>query len=461
VISDLFALAIVVSVIVALVRWRAGIYLMIIVGSLQDPIRKITPDAPAIMAISSLPIWCAMIISSFHSAHSWQAFRQKWPQLARMTVLFLISLLPATLLVFQYGLDAWRMAAIGIFGYLVPVVSLLTGFVYARDPADVRRLVKFYCAFTGVLMTGSFLEYGAAMPDWPAIGTSALNMQWVRYVDTGQVKLIAGFYRSPDIMGWHAAALAMFAVTLRLAGVRGAKLWNTLAIVAVAALLISGRRKMIGMPVLWLAFVMFTYFQARRLSAALRLVAAVAVAAAFLYVAAGEVDVAEGYYVYAASLPREASGRLMQDSFGAVVNTLNQSGPLGRGIGTASQGTQHIGLDAARGWQESGLSKLAVELGLPGLLCALVLFASLARHCMMAMRAPTASPSLAALKVGLLGFVVANSFAFVVSHQVYGDPLVMMLTSFMLGAVLASSTWQESRPAVRPPLPARVALLKS
>jgi hypothetical protein len=452
--ADLFALLVVVCVLVALVRWRTGAYLMIIVGTLQDPVRKLTPDAPAIMAVSSLPIWCAMILSSVR-VHSWRTFRQKWPQLARLTVLFLISLLPASLLVFQYGVEAWRVAVIGMFGYLVPIVSLLTGFVYARSPDGLRSLLKFYCVYTGVLMLGSFLEYSGLMGDWSALGTSALNVQWVRYLEygQGQVNLIAGFYRSPDIMGWHAAALAMFALTLWLARTPGGNLWTLLAALGLAALLIAGRRKMMGMPVLWLAFVVFTYFQARRLSNVLKLTVALASAAGFLYFAAGEMDVQEGYYVYAATLPREASGRLIRDSFVAVVSTFNQSGPLGRGIGTASQGTQHLGLEAARGWQEGGLSKLAVELGIPGLVCAVVLFVSLARHCMIVMRTPTSTASLAALKVGLCGFVVANGFGFLVSHQVYGDPLVMMLTSFMLGAVLASTTWQEgpTRDLVTPP----------
>ena len=444
-ISELFAILIVASTLVALVRWRTGIYLMIIVGTLQDPVRKLTTDAPAIMAVSSLPIWCAMIVSSFHSAHSWKSFRQKWPQLARLTFIFVLSLLPATILVFQYGLDAWRIAAIGIFGYLVPVASLLTGFVYAREPDAVRSLLRFYCIYTGLFLVGAFLEYGGLMGDWPALGTGALNVQWVRYLEggQGQVNLIAGFYRSPDIMGWHAAALAMFALTLRLSGKGGGSLWMLLSAFALAALLIAGRRKMIGMPVLWLAAVMFAYLPARRLSAVVRLAAGLAAAAAFLYFAAGEIDIQESYYVYAATLPAELSGRLAQDTFGAVIGTFTQSGPLGRGIGTASQGTQHLGLEGARGWQESGLSKLAVELGIPGLVCALMLFVSLARQCTTALKAPTSSPSDAALKAGIFGFVVANGFSFLVSHQVYGDPLIMMLTSFMLGAVLASAAWGE------------------
>jgi O-antigen ligase len=295
------------------------------------------------------------------------------------------------------------------------------------------------------MMTGSFLEYSGALGDSPVVGTSALNVQWVRYLESGQgqVNLIAGFYRSPDIMGWHAAALAMFALTLRLASTRNRNFWTLLAVIGLAALLITGRRKMIGMPILWLAFIAFTYLSARRLSIVVRAAVGVAVAGAFLYFAAGEIDVHESYFVYAATLPSAASGRFIQDTLSSVTSTFAQSGPLGRGIGTASQGTQHLGLDTQRGWQESGLSKLAVELGLPGLLCALALFISLARHCNLALKAPMPSPSLAALKAGLLGFVVANGFSFLVSHQVYGDPLVMMLTAFMLGGVLASSTWAE------------------
>ena len=65
-------------------------------------------------------------------------------------------------------------------------------------------------------------------------------------------------------------------------------------------------------------------------------------------------------------------------------------------------------------------------------------------------------------QLGLVGFLVANGFAFLISHQVYGDALIMVLTAFMIGVVLSSPRWSGAlgqRPVVveRERLPQRFA----
>ena len=54
------------------------------------------------------------------------------------------------------------------------------------------------------------------------------------------------------------------------------------------------------------------------------------------------------------------------------------------------------------------------------------------------------------MQIALIGFVAANAIAFLISHQVYGDALVMILTAFMIGVVLSSSRWSASRAEMRP-----------
>src|SRR5437762_933736 len=234
-ITDLFAIALVAAVVLVFSRWRQAIYFVIVFGALQDPVRKLTPDTPALMAITTIPIWAAACLMAFSRDRMWASFRRAWPQPATLMRLFLFSLIPATLVVFQYGLEAWRLATIGLFGYLMPMASVLVGFVYASSHEDVRRVIVFYCLFTAAMMTGSFLEYSGLAADWGAIGTGALNVRWVRYLGTEQVDLVTGFYRSPDIMGWHAATLAMFAITLQLSPVsrRQRGVWPLMAVIGV------------------------------------------------------------------------------------------------------------------------------------------------------------------------------------------------------------------------------------
>jgi hypothetical protein len=442
VITDLFALGVLAAVILVLTRWRAGIFLAIVFGALQDPIRKLTPDTPAIMAITSIPIWSASCLIAFNRDRMWATFRKTWPRVASAMRLFLLSLIPATLIVFQYGLGAWRLATIGLFGYLMPMASLLAGFIYTTSRDELRRVLVFYCLFTAAMMSGSFLEYTGAAPGWAVLGTGAMNVRWVRYMGVEQVDLITGFYRSPDVMGWHAAALTMFAMTLQLdPACRRRRVWPLLAVIGIFALVMAGRRKMIAMPVLWCTFVLAYYFRSGRVSRALAILVAVVITVGAVYLAAGEVEIDENYYIYAASTTSDAAGRLLQDTWGALFNTFSESGPLGRGIGSASQGTQHVGLDQGRGWQESGLSKLAVELGLAGLVCAAALGLALLRGFGAVLRLAPRMPSAGAMHVALIGFVAANAVSFLISHQVYGDALVMILTAFVIGVVLSAPRW--------------------
>jgi len=444
-IAELFGASVVAAAAVAFTRWRAALYLIIVVGALQDPIRKLTPLTPAIMAVSSLPIFCAACLALFARERPWSAFVRALPRVRRPTVLFLLSLLPATALTFQYGLAAVPMALIGLFGYLAPLAALLLGFVHARTAADIRRILVFYACFTGLLTVGSFLEYLHMGTEWPVLGTNALGVRWVRGFGNEQVEMISGLYRSPDLMGWHAATLAMFALTLLTEKRRrGTALWILMAAAGSLAAILAGRRKMLIMPVLWGAVVLFSYVRAGRLARAVSIVALAMVAAAVVYVAAGEVDVESSYYSYAASTREEGSRRLREGSFGGVWESFRQSGPLGRGIGSASQGTQHIGLEEARGWQESGLSKLAVELGAPGMFCALLLAAAIARGCLAVLKKAARAGEDAPMQIGLAGFLAANAASFLISHQVYGDPLVLILTAFVLGVVLSSSRWSQA-----------------
>ena len=234
----------------ALRDWRRGVLLGIVVGLLQDPVRKLTPGTPAIMAVSSFPVWIAVLVRlRLSEPGAWRRLRQDWPRVARRMIIFVFLLLPAAAMAFQYGLGAWRLVVIGLMGYVAPLVGVVMGYSYTRSPAELRTLMVRYCALASLFMTGSLIEYAGLAPAWPAVGTETLGVHWVRYAGGGVFDLISGFFRSPDLMGWHAAALVMLALTLALAsrGPQGLR-WLVPATLAAVCLVISGRRKMVVMP---------------------------------------------------------------------------------------------------------------------------------------------------------------------------------------------------------------------
>lgn len=445
---DLFGFFVVAGAFAAFSDARAGLRLAIVAGMLQDPVRKLTPGTPPLLAISALPIVAAALLGLFtRDRRLWPRLALAHPRLARSLRVFAVSLAPGVLmLLVSYGLVAWRAALLGIFGYLTPLAAVVWGFNFVRDERDLRRLLTFYCAASALMMAGSLLEFVRLLPDWPALGTASLGAPWLRFTPSGLViRLISGFYRSPDVMGWHAATLLMGAFTLALARDRpAARAWLLVAAWAAFGLLVCGRRKAMVMPALWALVVLVHFLRMRRVAGAAALVAAVAAVAAMLVYASGEAAIGPEYYAYAASIASDAPRRLQEGTFGAVWWTLVQAGVLGAGIGSASQGMQHLGGGVVRGWQESGVSKLVAELGLPGLVCGLLAAAQFVRSGLRALRlSPAAAPS-HYLVVGLVGMAVANAASFIVSHQVYGDLLVMTLSAFFVGVALSGPRWSAS-----------------
>jgi hypothetical protein len=123
-------------------------------------------------------------------------------------------------------------------------------------------------------------------------------------------------------------------------------------------------------------------------------------------------------------------------------------GPWGLGAGSVSQGTQHFGgaFGSARYNAEGGLGKITVELGVPGLLLAMLSALLIARSLRRALAVVAkADPELLRLNLGLLAFVAGNVPVFAGASQIYGDPFVLFILGSCLGFVLAGPRLVELR----------------
>lgn len=448
--ADLFAICVVAAALIAWTDWRRGLPLLIIIGTLQDPVRKLTPDTPPILAIAALPVWLAVVVSAYRSDPGlWLRFRRAFPQMSRALGLFLLCLLPPIMLALSYGLGAWRMALLGSFAYLAPVATVVVGFSFVRRPEDARRLLVFQAVYTALYLSGAWVEFLGLFPDSPLLGTSAFGFQWMRTrSQASAITLISGFFRSPDLMAWHAAMLVMGASTLALTGRRlRDRLWLACAVWGGACLLMAGRRKALIMPLLFAASYGLFGLAQRRLGRMGAVVAGGVLLVASVLFAAGEMSLDAGYLEYAASTVTEASGRLSEGTAGALRETFVQSGILGRGIGSATQGAKHLAdTGVEQGWQESGASKVLAELGVPGFLCALWLGVLVARGALrVALRSGTTT--VGSLPAALTGILVANAASFTVSHQIYADIVVVSVTAALLGTLLSCPRWLAARAA--------------
>jgi hypothetical protein len=141
---------------------------------------------------------------------------------------------------------------------------------------------------------------------------------------------------------------------------------------------------------------------------------------------------------------------LAQRLEGGALETFRQFGLMGAGLGTATQGVYHLLGNMNVGWQEGGLGKLAVEVGLPGLI-ALAVIAWIVLRLLLRLTSITDVPgSSQFVRAALFGLVVANIAGFAASAQAYTDAMLALTTGFFVGCLFATAALDE-RLAATPP----------
>lgn len=425
---------------VALQDWRRGVFAAIAVGLVQDPLRKMMPGTPGIFAMASVPVWLTVIGNALLTrALRPGAFLARFPRMGRAIGLFAAYLaLPAAISA-SYGRNSWQITMLGAVFYGSALLAMGCGWRLGFDTRQVNRLLAFYAVFASVLLLGGILEYLGWNVTYAAIGTEALGHVWVTYRTGAAVHMISGFFRGPDVMGWHAALVFMVGAVMAVRA-RGAMriAWIAAAAWGALGVWLCGRRKMVAMlPVF---FGVFLALLARRGDVRRWALTGGTLLLAFglgWYVVTSTVysEAVEQFYVTAFT---EAEEQIRRHAVDSLWVTVQQAGFLGYGLGMGQQGVHHINAEMPRIWQESGPSKLFAELGVPGAL--LFLFVLLqtgltAIHVVLRVR----RAEVFLLGAGLLGILAANLLSALVSAQIFGDPLVAILLALLAGILLAGA----------------------
>ncbi len=432
--------------VVSISKWRWGPYLMVLVAVVQDPVRKMIPGAPGFLVLSAASIWGATVLGAMLAADlNWGRFKQLYPTLSAAAVAFAILILPSALLSATYSPGSWQITLVGLFIYGSLLLGLVVGTFYPVKSKDIPHLIGWYCILAGVSLVGAWLErFGV---QHLAIGTSALGHRWVTYRMGRALVMIAGFYRSPDVLGWHAATMVMLSIALALKSHAIPRyLWVTLAGWGFASIMFCARRKMLSMLPIFITALLITYVLQKRgrllMPAIIVLLAASAIGVRVYQVSGRDVQL-ESFYKTALDT---AERRVSRHGFQAVVTTYQQAGFFGYGLGMASQGTQHIAVKRPRVWQEGGIGKIMVETGVPGLAGFLVLGIILGVTMVKTLKHATALADYPVYTC-ISALLLANMSAGVVSAQILGVPFVAAFLSFLAGIVLAG---RRARPARRP-----------
>lgn len=425
-------------------RWRLGVFLMVAVAVLQDPVRKLAPGVPAYLVLATVPVWMGIFLGALRERSlSFVDLGYSLPRVLSAVRLYLLMLLVPVVLSLTYGPGSWQYTILGIYVQFSFLGGILLGFAFPVAMGDIERLLKWYCLVAGVALVGAPLERLGIGVACGVTGTQTLGAYWVTYRTGGVVEMISGFFRSPDVLGWHAATVVMVGGGLALSakGWPRRVTWMALAGWGCVALMFCARRKMIAMTVVFAIALILLYVvfgHARRI---LKLGAIFILVFSVGYVSyqfAGADPEVERFY---ASTTGDLDERIQGQGVGALIGTYQQGGFWGYGLGMAMQGIHHIKAPRPRIWQESGLGILIAEGGVPLLVGVIGVMFGLVAGCRSSLKAVCDSPA-QPLYFSLTALLIANGLAGLISAQIFGDPFIGCFLPFLLGGLLSGARLQ-------------------
>jgi hypothetical protein len=461
--EDIWYAVAIAGALVALGNWRAGIYAGLLLDCLRDPVRKLAPDQPVLITIAGAAVWAAVLARMLIDHQSEvRTMLRRYPPLKPMIAFLLLAVVPGAILSCVLYPGGWKLAAIGSASYIAPLVGIAAGYFLATSERSVHNVMRAYSIMNAIMLIGVPLEY----LDYDVPGLGGIQMEWVRYREGYTVDLIAGFYRSPDIMGLHAAHVVMFSSLLFLKSRSLTKFgWMGLVFWAGTCMLLSGRRKMVGIPLVFLAvYIGVAWLRGlRQINKLVAMLSTCTLAAVGIFVGLWDDGMSSEYTDYAGTIVTEGATRVNDVVLKGALGTLYQVGILGAGIGTATQGRYYVSVGSSRltrGWQEDGVSRLLMEFGVPGLIFVLISGICLLRCLWKSLLLVPPRSSVQALQVGALGIVFGDLASAIISHQQFsGDPVSGLIVTMMAGVSLgAPRIWAASRNSR--PAPAHQATLR-
>jgi hypothetical protein len=450
---------IMVAGLLAMLDWRQGLVMCVLVGIAQDPLRKLAPNQPVYYVVLVGVIFAvAWIRAALMRVPLTPSAIAGWRQNLKVpfTLFVFLVIAQAVHTFVRYGSP--MMAGIGLLVWLAPIPAVVLAYQFAsrRGVLGVRRWMKVYVALALASLSGVYLEYIGF--DWPTLGE--IGEGQIIY-DVGTVlKAYSGFYRASEIAAWHTAAIACFIFILSIG--KRATLLRVATAVALIAMLVSlgiltGRRKMLVEITVFISVYFFLLSWLQRGTARFAVVVLAAGAVGYVaivgFIAPDLVQASyskstyvenakqiEGYAVRGQSVFIDLPGRVNEMGVQPVLGAVVHFGWLGAGLGTGSQGTNEIAEahNIHRGASEGGLGKIAMELGVPGLFMAAWLLVALGKHIGRQLAATARmSPQHARVSYGLVAFLVANAATFSVATQAYSDLFVLLILGWTLGFLFA------------------------
>lgn len=441
---SLAAATLLVAIMVAFANWRLGVFAMIAVAVLQDPLRKLVPGQPAwfvlgaamVFAVLAFAAWTRGAVITLRPLYLGdRGLRTAWHL---MIFIVVVQVFHAFV---RWGSPA--LPVLGILVYFGPVVAILVGVAFAESERAVRRFMFGYVLIVApaCLTVYLSLDYSDAWPVLRDIG-SFTGAQLVIY-DVGTVlESNPGTFRAGEIAAWHAATAAIFLIILaaRDRSVAFRIVAGLLVIALVGAIILTGRRKMLMALTIFLVTqwgLLAIYRRgAGRLTITILILGILGSFGWTLLDPASEPSL----YVQRGLTVFEEAGERVGTALQLLQSAIYRTAGLGFGAGVTAQGAQHVGgaVSAAGGASEAGLGKLIIELGIPGALVAMLLLVLTMLRLIGGFRLlGQADERFLYYAASFAAFLTANAATFAVATQVYGDLFVLIMLGLVTGMLFA------------------------
>jgi len=465
-----------------LLDWRKGLVMCVLLGVAQDPLRKMAPGQPQYyVVLVGIIFGLAWLRAALVGVPLSPSVILGWKQNLKVpfSMFVFLVMVQAMHSFARYG--SVLMPSIGLLVWLAPIPAVLLAYQFAarRGLLAIRSWMLVYIVVALLSLSGVYLEYQGFQ--WRTLGE--IGEGQIIY-DVGTIlKAYSGFYRASEIAAWHAATIACFIFILSI-GKRPTVARVVIGLILIGLLvslgILTGRRKMLVEITVFISCYLFLVAWLQRGTA--RLAMGVLLAGAVGYIGivgfvapdlvqrtstkSVQIENAqriEGYAARGQSVFADLPARVKDLGVQPIMWAIDRYGWLGAGLGTGSQGTNEIA-DANnidRGASEGGLGKIAMELGIPGLLVAIWLVAALGKHLhqQLAMLAKN-SPEHARMAYGLVSFLAANAATFSVATQAYSDLFILLILGWCLGFLLAMPVLVLKGDGIRRRAATRVASMK-
>jgi hypothetical protein len=431
----------------ALTDWRRGWMYVVVCGVIQDPVRKVTSGTSVMISFLVVVLYFVILFAARNEIiASLRDFARRFAALYAAIFVFILLLIVSALNgLFTYGFDTWKVPAVSFLTYTVPMIAVLMGYVWLQREEMLYRFFRWYAMLTSVALIGSILEYFRVHTR--LLGMVAFEGDYIRHLPGIQIRLLSGFYRSPDIMAWHASTLTVIglAMAMKHGLEKQSLIWVGAAGWGFVNCMMAGRRKAIYYVLVFVAVFLWRYIKRVQAGQLFAMLGIGFIIFGIVQEIAGGADT-NVYARGAIASQEEIAGRLE----GGVFQTFEQFGLMGAGLGTATQGVRRFMTTDNIGWQEGGLGKLAIEVGLPGLIALAAIAVILANLTLRLTRIGDVPGSSQFLRATLLGLVVANAASFTASAQAYSDAVLSLMAGFFAGCLFASAALDERLPPAEP-----------